>query len=89
LLFEPVVNSYFVLVSNLLEDFGMVTDFVIVKVSDKRAGKVRTIGTASNPGFLLCTEPHLTLPAVRRQATVGQTAIALQVLQGIFPTLSG
>jgi hypothetical protein len=76
-------------VSNLVEDFGMVAQAIIVEGSNNWAREVRAIGTTSNSRFLLRTESHLALPAIRCQTTVGQTTIALHVLQGIFPTLPG
>jgi len=69
-------------VADVLQNLSMVTDSIIVKVGDERAGEVRAVGTTSNPRLIHGTEPDLTFQAVRAKATLRKTAIAIEVIQG-------
>ena len=82
LLLEPLINAYLPLVADILQDLGMVADSIVIEIGDEGTGKVRAVGTASNPCPVRCTESDLALLAIRHKAALGKAAITVEVVQG-------
>jgi len=64
----------------------MMTDPIVVEVGDEGAGEVGAIGTPGYPWLICCTQPYLTIAAVRYKAASAEAAIAVNVLWLHFPT---
>jgi hypothetical protein len=66
LLFEPGFNTNRVQVADVVENFSVMAQTVIVEGGNGWAREIWAIGTATNPRLSFSTPPHLTLPTVRR-----------------------
>jgi len=82
LFLEPRLNPYLPLAAEVFQGLGMVGESVVVEISDEGAGEVRAIGTAGDPRLLIGTLPYPAILAIRDKATLGETAIAIKVIQG-------